>query len=305
MAQAVSENGNLPFWAAISAAGLCMSFGANAVAVKLSLVGIGVFTSAGIRFLIAALAIAGWAWVTGRSLGFKKDQARHIILLSMSFAVQMAFFYTGLHKTYASRATLITNLQPFFVLLLAHYFIPGDRITMGKAVGILLGFAGIVFLFSDRREIAADLQWGDLFSFFAVLVWAVNTIYMKKILPSFRSYHLVLYPMVLTAPVFLAIGFALDHPMIHHLDAAVISSMLYQSLVTAAFGFVCWTAMLKRYGAVSLHVYLFLLPITGVLLSGVILQEPIASHGVLTAMICVSVGILLVHSRFSFSWVKG
>ncbi|MFZ5570729.1 MAG: DMT family transporter [Thermodesulfobacteriota bacterium] len=305
MSQAGSENDNLPFWAALGAAGLCITFGANAVAVKLSLLGIGVFTSAGIRFVIAALVIAGWARATGRSLGFRKDQAFHLILLSMSFVVQMAFFYIGLHKTHASRATLITNLQPFFVLLLAHFFIPGDRITPGKAAGILLGFAGIAALFTDRHAISADLQLGDMATFFAVLCWAATTIYMKRILPGFHSFHLVLYPMVFAGPVFLAIGYALDQPMVHRLDTVVVASMLYQSVVTAAFGFVCWTALLKRYGAVAMNAYIFLLPITGVLLSGLLLKEPVASRGVLTAMVCVSAGILLVHARFSFSRMKG
>ncbi len=299
MDQPDSENGNLPFWAAVSAALLCITFGANAVAVKFSLDGIGVFTSAGLRFGIAALAIAGWAWVTGRSLGFRKDQSGHIFLLAVIFAVQMAFFYLGLQKTYASRATLIANMQPFFVLLLAHFFIPGDGITIGKTAGIGLGFTGILFLLAEKSNITTELRWGDLYSFCGVLLWAMNTIYLKRILPGFKSYHLVLYPMGLAAPVFLIMGYVLDRPMIHHLDTAIVASLLYQSLVSAAFGFVCWTALLKRFGAVSMHTYLFLLPITGVLLSGVVLQEPIASHGVLTALICVSVGILLVHSRFA------
>jgi drug/metabolite transporter (DMT)-like permease len=82
--------------------------------------------------------------------------------------------------------------------------------------------------------------------------------------------------------------------MITQLNTPVIGSLLYQSLITASFGFVAWNNMLQKYGAVSLHSFLFIMPIAGVAMGGLILGEPITIKIVLALVFIVS-GILVVH----------
>jgi len=144
MNQNIPENQDLSFWTSLYTAGLCITFGANAVAIKISMVGIGPLTAAGLRFSMASVAILLWARATGRPLRFKREQALQVLILCALFTVQLALFYLGLSKTNASRGTLLANLQPFFILLLAHFFIPGDRMTVRKTIGILMGFLGVV-----------------------------------------------------------------------------------------------------------------------------------------------------------------
>jgi drug/metabolite transporter (DMT)-like permease len=117
---------------------VCVIFGSNAVAIKFSFSGIGVFTTAAIRFSIAAIAIYIWAKASGQSLMLKKGQLYQVLILGALFAVQLSMFYFGLSKSNASRGTLIVNLLPFWILFLAHFFIPGDR--MAKIFWYSLGF---------------------------------------------------------------------------------------------------------------------------------------------------------------------
>ena len=59
-----------------------------------------------------------------------------------------------------------------------------------------------------------------------------------------------------------------DAPMISKLDFKIMGAVLYQSLVTATFGFVTWNTLLQKYGAVALHSFIFIMPIAGVALGG-------------------------------------
>ncbi|XPS90372.1 conserved uncharacterized membrane protein, DUF6 [Desulfosarcina variabilis str. Montpellier] len=113
---------------------LTVIFGGNAVAIKLTLTGMGPLTSAGLRFVLAATAIACWARVTRRSFCIRADQVFHLLLVSLGFTTQLTLFYLGLERTFASRGVLISNLLPFFVLFLSHRFIPGERITLKNMV---------------------------------------------------------------------------------------------------------------------------------------------------------------------------
>jgi drug/metabolite transporter (DMT)-like permease len=291
-----SENLEFSFLAGILSVFLCILFGSNAVAIKLAFGGVGVFTTAAIRFSIASLAIYIWARATGQSLAFKKGQFHQLLILAALFAVQLSLFYLGLSKSNASRGTLIANLLPFWVLFLAHFFIPGDRITRRKFFGILLGFSGVAFMFAEKKGVTADFRAGDLIILSATVIWACSVIYLKRIISAFSAVHITLYSMAFAVPLFFVEALLWDRPMIFKLNLQIVGAVLYQSLVTAAFGFVAWNTLLQKYGAVALHSFIFIMPIAGVALGGLVLGEPITSK-ILIALALIVAGILVVHLK--------
>lgn len=275
---------------------LCILFGANAVAIKISLTGLGIFTTAGIRFGISAIAIFLWALCTGRSLAITKIQFRQLIILALFFFVQLTLFYFGQSKTTASHGTLIVNVLPFIVMILAHYFIPGDRINLKKISGLVLGFAGVVLLFFDNIALTGDVLQGDLLVLLAVLVWGFHVVYIKNVIEGFHPIQVTLYPMSMAAPLFLLAGFFLDGEMISFIDASIIKSMLYQTFVTASFGLVAWNTMVRKFGATALHSFVFIMPISGVFLGVTLLDEPITIN-LMGSIILVVTGLLIVNKK--------
>jgi drug/metabolite transporter (DMT)-like permease len=290
------DNPEFSFLAGILSAFLCVLFGSNAVAIKFSFSGIGVFTSAGFRFTIAALAVFLWARLSGQTIRLKKGQLRQLLILAALFLIQLSLFYFGVSKSNASRGTLITNLLPFWVLFLAHFFIPGDRISRRKFFGILLGFSGVAFMFAENKGITADFRLGDLIILSATFIWACGVIYLKRIIDAFSPIQITLYSMIFSAPVFFLEAFLWDTPMISRLDYKIVGAVLYTGLVTAAFGFLAWNTLLQKYGAVALHSFIFIMPIAGVALGGLVLGEPITAK-LLIALAFIVAGILLVHLK--------
>ena len=287
-------NQDLSFLAVLVTIFLCILFGSNAVAIKMAFQGLGVFTTAGIRFSVAAIVIFLWARFTGKPLGLKKGQVHQILILSVIFWAQLSLFYFGISKSNASRGTLLANLVPFFILFLAHFFIPGDRITRKKFFGILLGFGGIVFMFTDKGDITSDLRTGDLIILAGTFLWSCNAVYLKKIISGYNAFQIVLFNTVIAAPLFFLEAFLFDSVMFFHMDGRILGAVLYQSLVTASFGFVTWNNMLQKYGAVALHTFVFIMPIAGVALGGLLLNEPITPK-IMIALALIASGILIVH----------
>jgi len=288
------SNEELTFAAGLFAIFLSILFGSNAVAIKITFSGMGVFTTAAIRFGVAAIAIFLWARFTGQTIALKKGQLHQVLIFSSLFTVQLSLFYLGLSKSNASRGTLLANLLPFFILFLAHFFIAWDRITRQKFFGILLGFTGVVFMFLDEESLSAGFRTGDLIILLAVVIWSCSTVYLKRVIGTFSPFQLVLYSTMFSVPFFLIEALLWDDAMVFNLDAPVIGALLYQSLITASFGFVAWNTMLKKYGAVSLHAFIFIMPIAGVTLGGLVLGEPITIK-ILLALAFIVSGILVVH----------
>jgi drug/metabolite transporter (DMT)-like permease len=168
--------------------------------------------------------------------------------------------------------------------------------TTRKIVGILMGFSGVAFVFLERKGVAADFQAGDLMILAASFLWACSAVYTKKIIHAFQPFHMVLYPMMFSAPFFFMEGFLWDGNMIKHINTDVLCALLYQGLVTASFCFVAWITLLQKYGAVALHSFIFIMPISGVVLGGLILKEPI-TYKIAIALALVVSGIMVVHFK--------
>ncbi|MGD9362985.1 MAG: DMT family transporter, partial [Desulfobacterales bacterium] len=217
-----SSNLELSFTASVFAVFLCVIFGSNAVAVKVAFSGMGVFTVAAVRFGIAAIAIFLWAKLTRQTIALQKGQTHQILIFSALFTFQLSLFYLGLSKSNASRGTLLSNLLPFFVLFLAHFFIPGDRITRRKFLGILLGFSGVVFMFLDEEAVRAGFRAGDVIILGAVTIWSCATIYLKRIITTFHPFQIVLYSTLFSVPLFLLGAILWDADMVFALNAPVI-----------------------------------------------------------------------------------
>ena len=284
----------LPLGASFFTAFLCILFGANAVAVKISLTGLGVFTTAGLRFGTAAVVLCLYAVCTGKPLAIRRDLFRHVFVLAAVFFTQLSLFYFGQAKTTASHGTLISNILPFMVMLLAHVFIPGETIRRQRILGLVVGFAGVAVLFLDNLAMTGDVLHGDLLILLAVMIWSGHVIYIKKIIGNFHPLQITLYPMAVATPIFLISGYFFDDTMIGTINAPVVQAMLYQIFVTASFGFVAWNTMISRFGATALHTFVFIMPISGVLLGIVLLDEPLTVN-LIGAIVLVVTGLILVN----------
>jgi drug/metabolite transporter (DMT)-like permease len=292
-----TDGKELPFDAALFTIFLCTLFGANAVAIKISFTGIGIFTSIGLRFTIAAFALLIWAWWKKKPLRIKREQIPQQMLISAVFFLQMSWFYNGQSRTTASHGTLIANVLPFVVMILAHFILQNDKITRKKFLGLILGFCGVLLLFFDKAGSTQSSITGDLMIFFAVLHWGFNVVYIKKIISDYHALQITIYPMFFTIPLFFISALIWDDKMLTTpISMEVIVSILYQSLVTASFGFIMWNTLIKKYGATALHSFVFIMPISGVFFGILILGEPLTST-LIGSIFLVSAGLLVVNYR--------
>ncbi len=280
--------------AAATAASLCVLWGANAVAIKYCLSGMGPFTSAAVRFGFSAGFLWAWAKITGQSLRPAAGQLRPLLINSLLFFAQLALVYVGFTLTRASRGALLTNLQPFFLLFMAHFFLSGDRITALKLIGLILGFTGAACVLLDRPDGGGQLVAGDLLLLVSTFFWACSAAYTKHLVRSSSSIQIVFYQLLFAVPLFALSAPLWDAPMVSRIDVGIAAAMTFQVVLTTSFAFVAWTRLMQTYGAVALHSFVFLIPVSGVFLAAIVLDEPMTGM-ILLALVLITLGILTVH----------
>jgi drug/metabolite transporter (DMT)-like permease len=275
------------------AACLCVLWGANTVAIKFSLSGLGPFTSAAVRFGISTFLLWAWARMFSQPLRPAAGQLGPLLVNSLLFSLQLSLVYVGFTATSASRGALLTNLQPFFLLFLAHFFLAGDRMTVLKLVGLILGFTGAACIFMDRTALSGNVLVGDLLLLVSTFLWACSAAFTKHLVQSVSSVQVVFYQLLFSIPLFGLGAWVWDSPMVYRIDSGIVAAIAFQVVLTTSFAFVAWTRLMQAYGAVVLHSFVFLIPVSGVFLAGIVLGEPITEM-ILLALALITAGILTV-----------
>ena len=137
---------------------------------------------------------------------------------------------------------------------------------------------------------------GDLLVLLAVAVWSGNAVFTKRIIAGYDPIQITLYPMMMASPLFLGCAFIFDEKMVSAIDPAIIKAMLYQIFVTASFGMVAWNTLIRKYGATALHSFVYLMPVSGVILGVVLLDEPL-TYNLIGSVLLIATGLLIVNRR--------
>src|SRR5690606_27373783 len=145
------------------------------VAAKLSYTGFDpVFLSVA-RSIIGGGLVFLWCLWRGIPL-FRRDGTLWAgMLVGALFGLEFLFLYIGLERTTVVRNTLLVNAMPFWMLLGGHFLL-GEHFTARKLFGLLLAFAGLVVVFSDKIGGGGGdaTLVGDLLSLTAGILWALS-----------------------------------------------------------------------------------------------------------------------------------
>ena len=186
------------------------------------------------------------------------------------------------------------NTMPFWVLLGAHFLL-GERVTVRKMVGLLLAFGGVALVFLDQLSLPGpDALLGDIMCLAAGALWGATTLVIKKSRLSQASAEKTLLYQLGVSALFVAPFVPLAGPLLRDVDALSIGSLAFQSVYIVAFTYVLWFWLVRRYPASGLSSFAFLTPAFGVLLAGLLLNEPL-SINIFAALGLIAAGLLVVN----------
>jgi drug/metabolite transporter (DMT)-like permease len=275
---------------------LCLSWGFNQVAIKLSLPDIPPLLQATFRSTFGALIVVAWARSRGVRLMDPDGTLVPGIAAGLLFALEFILVFRGLIWTDASRASLFIYTAPFFVVIGSRWLLPGDHFDRWQWLGLLLSFAGMVVaigvpvLGGDARALA-----GDLMLLGAGAAWGATTLVIKASSLARASYEkTLLYQLIVSAPVLALCAELAGERIGAPPSALAMGSLLYQTFWVVGFTYLAWFALVLRYSASRLSAFTFLTPIFGVAAGHLVLGEPL-TPGFALAVALVAAGLVLVN----------
>ena len=273
---------------------LTFSWGLNGVAAKVSNVGYSPVFVTVARSAIAAVLVYLWCRWRGIPL-FDKDSTLWAGLLAgILFGGEFGCIFFGLDYTSVARSALMVNTMPFWVLVGAHFLL-GERMSLTKFGGLVLAFAGVAVVFSDRLSLPnPQAIKGDLLSLCAGALWAATTLVIKSTRLAMASAEkLLLYQLAVSA-VMVAPLIPLAGPVLREVSMLSTGALLFQAVYVVAFTYILWFWLIRRYPAAGLSSFAFLTPAFGVLLGGLLLNEPLSMR-IFLALALIAAGLIVVN----------
>jgi len=275
---------------------LCLSWGFNQVAAKLAIHDIPPFTQAALRSVGAALLVGAWCRLRGVPLLARDGSLWPGIATGVAFGFEFILVYQGLAFTTATRAVLFLYLAPFFVVLGTRIFIPADRFRPYQWLGLALSVAGMGVAFGVPTPALDPRQAiGDMMVVGGALFWAFTTVIVKASrLSKVSSEKVMMYQLVVSAPMLAACALTAGERMPHMPSALALGSLAYQTVWVVSITFVIWFALVLRYSANRLSAFTFLAPLFGVAAGHLVLDEPL-TPAFAAAVALVAGGLVLVN----------
>ena len=215
-------------------------------------------------------------------------------VLGLLFGAEFICIYVGFDFTTVSRGTIFIFFAPFVVAIGAHYFIPGERLTTLRAVGLVAAFFGIVVAFSDQLSLPSPQAIiGDVLCLVAAILWGATTLVIKTTrLNLVAPEKVLIYQLAFSAPLMFAAA-PFFGPLIRDFDWVVGLAFAYQVVVIVTASYIVWFWMIAYYPAGQLYAFTFLSPLFTVMFGGLLLSEPVSPR-LLIALAMVGAGIYLV-----------
>src|SRR5262249_25502994 len=137
---------------------LCGIWGSTWLFIKLGLAELPPFTFAGIRFLISSLVLTSVALMRRSRWPRTVSEWSLIAIVGfLQFTLNYGLVFWGEQHISSGLAAVLQSTFPVFGLVIAHLYLPHERITGVKVAGVLLGVLGVAVIFSNQLTIAGNL----------------------------------------------------------------------------------------------------------------------------------------------------
>jgi drug/metabolite transporter (DMT)-like permease len=277
---------------------LCCIWGSTWLFIKLGLRDLPPLTFAGIRFVIAALILFALINVRGVPL---PNKARDWIFLAMtgvlSFSFNYGLVFWGEQYISSGLAAVLQSMLPLFGLIIAHFYLPGERMTLPRIAGVVLGVFGVALIFSNQLQVAGPRAlWGSA----ALVLSAFCAAYANVLV---KTYGLNLQPSVLAAgqmlfgliPLLL-IGISLEgNPLNYHWSPMAVLSLFYLAIVGTVIAFLLYYWLLHNMDVTKTMLIALVTPVTAVILGMLVLKEELNWRTFVGgAMIISGIGLIVL-----------
>ena len=223
---------------------------------------------------------------------FSKDWHWFAMIGFINLVAPFFLIAYGVKSVQSNLAAILMSTTPLSSTILGHFYTKNEKFNFIKTTGILIGFSGIVFLFSDNLLINENNFSSALLILLGSTCYVIGGVLTLKISKKKNENvtgSILIWAIIILIPL---VSF-IEQPW--HLEPRLDStiSVIYLGLVSTGVAWLLRFKILVNNGLIFQSQVSYLIPIFGTILSYIFLKELI-TYKVLISLIAVVIGIYLV-----------
>ena len=223
---------------------------------------------------------------------FSKDWHWFAMIGFINLVAPFFLIAYGVKSVQSNLAAILMSTTPLSSTVLGHFYTKNEKFNFIKTFGILIGFSGILYLFSDNLLIDDNNFLSALLILLGSTCYVVGGVLTLKISKKKNENvtgSILIWAIIILIPL---VSF-IEQPweVKPRLDSTI--SVIYLGFVSTGIAWLLRFRILVNNGLIFQSQVSYLIPIFGTILSYIFLKELITTK-VLISLIAVSVGIYFV-----------
>jgi drug/metabolite transporter (DMT)-like permease len=264
-------------------------WGASSVAIKEAYAQLNTIEIVTLRFALATpLLIAATLLWKGRSALYIdiKDIPYFILLATIGITLSYFFQVWSLYYTTATNFTLILNLATFFIMFLSIALI-GEKLTRNKIIGSAVAFLGLALIATNGNFGISPHFIGDALALAGTIFWALYTVLGKKMNEKYSALTVLNYVFLFASLEFLPFYLMSPHTSPLEFTGLTWMSMGFLTICCSLIAFLIYNYALEKLSASTVAVFIYVMPLSGVLLAAIVLGESLTAYTLLGAALII------------------
>tara|TARA_B100000282_G_C31658059_1_gene456172 strand:+ start:21 stop:893 length:873 start_codon:yes stop_codon:yes gene_type:complete len=261
--------------------------------IKIATFSFGPVTIAFLRVFFGAIPVLLLCYFKNIKIeAFSKDWHWFAMIGFINLVAPFFLIAYGVQSVQSNLAAILMSTTPLSSTILGHFYTKNEKFNFVKTIGILIGFAGIVFLFSDNLLIDENNFTSALLILLGSTCYVIGGVLTLKI--SKKKNENVTGSILIWATIILIpLVIFIEQPwnLTPRLDSTI--SVIYLGLVSTGIAWLLRFKILVNNGLIFQSQVSYLIPIFGTILSYIFLKELI-TFKVLVSLIAVVIGIYFV-----------
>jgi drug/metabolite transporter (DMT)-like permease len=256
------------------------------------------FTLIAMRLLFGFTLLAIVVRVAREPLPREPRMIGHLAVLGV-FSVALPFtLITWAEQTVASSlAAVLTSAVPIFVIPFAAILLPADRIRFNAVLGVAIGLVGVAIVVGfDPASLTGSEVTAEIALIGAAASYAFGGVYARRNVHGLRPMIPALFQVGFALVITSTLALLLERPWESGLAPEALGAVIWLGLLGSGAAYLIFFRLLGRWGPTRTSLVAYLLPIWGILLGAIVLQEAIDARLVLGTALVIS-GIALVNVR--------
>ncbi len=185
-------------------------------------------------------------------------------------------------------ASILDATVPLFTIVVAHFLLHDDKMTVQKVVGLLIGFAGVVVLMSKDIGSSAGSILGQGAVILASAFYAGSSIYARKFTEDTPGIFRSMGPLVSATAVMWLASFFFEAPIKVPNTSIIWIALLWLGILGSGAAFVMLFYLIHEIGPTRTTMVTYLFPLGGVTLGVIFLHETLTWEIVVGAVLILA-----------------